>query len=517
MSRVFQGIWNVAQNLEFKVIQNASNAPGKMKSDLFFVALWRHEWERVFEDKLLNNNDKKVFHDFLDKVTIEKFKDTLDAIEDEVLTDLLFWDFQRSDEYDAYGELVREDLICVRSLSINRFCQKIVNEKMTKYNEAFPSKKMELVIFDDALKHMLRIWRIINSKRGSALLVGVGGSGKQGLTKLSSFICKHKFFQIALTKSYNESNLKDNIKELYSEAGTKVQSITFILTDTEIKSENFLKYINSFLSTGEIAGLIAKDEKDVFALESKTLYMKEQGKKGEDPQTRELWLYVINRIRDCLHIVLSFSPVGSKFAERARKFPALSSACTIDWFLPWPEEALVSVSHSFILKEFIDYGKDEKTNTDLENHMGRVHDMVTDVCKIYFDRMRRYVYVIPKSYLSFIDLYLSVYKTKYVELNAEEKNIRLGLEKLHEAAQGIAVLKEDLAKEEVKLGEAAKKTDKLLKELEVENQKAKKKADEVGIVTQGCEEQAEKKQSRKQMLRRILLRLCLTSRKHLRL
>ena len=82
------------------------------------------------------------------------------------------------------------------------------------------------------------------------------------------------------------------------------------MTDADIKSENFLEYINSFLSTGEIAGHIAKDKKDVFVLESKTFYMKEQGKKGEDPQTRELWLYVINRIRDCLHIVLSFSPVG---------------------------------------------------------------------------------------------------------------------------------------------------------------------------------------------------------------
>ena len=102
------------------------------------------------------------------------------------------------------------------------------------------------------------------------------------------------------------------------------------------------------------------------------------------------------------------------------------------------------------------------------------------------------MYVTPKSYLSFIDLYFSVYKTKYADLNAEEKNIRLGLEKLHEAAQGIAILKEELTKEEVKLGEAAKKTDKLLKELEVENQKAKKKADQVGVVKQGCEEQAEK-------------------------
>ena len=37
--------------------------------------------------------------------------------------------------------------------------------------------------------------------------------------------------------------------------------------------------------------------------------------------------------------------------------------------------------------------------------MGKVHDLVTEVCEIYFQRMRRYVYVTPKSYLAFIDQY----------------------------------------------------------------------------------------------------------------
>jgi dynein heavy chain len=158
---------------------------------------------------------------------------------------------------------------------------------------------MNLVIFDDALRHLLKICRIIGSNRGSALLVGVGGSGKQSLTKLASFICKQHFFQIALTKSYTENNLKENIKELYDIAGPMGQKVTFIMTDAEIKSENFLEYINSFLATGEIAGLIPKDEKDVFALNSKGQYIKEgMAKKGDDPQTRELWLYAINRVRD---------------------------------------------------------------------------------------------------------------------------------------------------------------------------------------------------------------------------
>ena len=195
--------------------------------------------------------------------------------------------------------------------------------------------------------------------------------------------------------------MKDDIKNLYREAGPLGKQVTFIMTDAEIKTEDFLESINSMLATGEIAGLIPKDERDVFALETKNVYMKEAGTKGEDPSTLELWIFFINRVRDCLHMVLAFSPVGNKFRERARKFPSLFSSCTIDWFLPWPEEALVSVSHKFL--NTFDVECSSETKKELEKHMGKVHDLVTEVCDIYFQRMRRYVYVTPKSYLAFID------------------------------------------------------------------------------------------------------------------
>lgn len=118
--------------------------------------------------------------------------------------------------------------------------------------------------------------------------------------------------------------------------------------------------------------------------------------------------------------------------------------------------------------------------------MGKCHDLVTEVCEIYFQRMRRHVYVTPKSYLSFIELYKDVYSVKYDGIDVEEANIVSGLEKLAEASQGVEELKVDLRKEEVKLKEASDVTDKLLKELEVENKKAKEKADEVAIVAENC-------------------------------
>ena len=61
-----------------------------------------------------------------------------------------------------------------------------------------------------------------------------------------------------------------------------------------------------------------------------------------------LWAYFIGMVRKHLHVVLCFSPVGDGMRNRCLKFPALVNCCTIDWFQPWPEEALQSVAARFM-------------------------------------------------------------------------------------------------------------------------------------------------------------------------
>lgn len=57
------------------------------------------------------------------------------------------------------------------------FLPQILNE----YNDR--NTPMNLVLFDDALEHLTRIHRVIRMDQGHALLVGVGGSGKQVSTR----------------------------------------------------------------------------------------------------------------------------------------------------------------------------------------------------------------------------------------------------------------------------------------------------------------------------------------------
>lgn len=168
----------------------------------------------------------------------------------------------------------------------------------------------------------------------------------------------------------------EDIKELFETVAMHNGQVSFILTDSEIKSDGFLELINSLLATGEIPGMLNKDDRELFMLGVKPQLVKEMGK-GSEPTPAQLGTCFLNRIKDQLHIILAFSPVGTKFRTRASMFPSLFSQCSIDWFLPWPKEALVDVSGRFIGTFDIECTKEVKE--EIVQHMGACHDMVREV------------------------------------------------------------------------------------------------------------------------------------------
>ena len=127
---------------------------------------------------------------------------------------------------------------------------KILTEAMDGYNEI--NAAMNLVLFDDAIYHILRINRILESPRGNALLVGVGGSGKQSLSRLASYISGLEVFQVTLRKGYSIADLKLDLAGLYMKAGVKSIGTVFLMTDAQVADEKFLVLINDLLASGEI-------------------------------------------------------------------------------------------------------------------------------------------------------------------------------------------------------------------------------------------------------------------------
>lgn len=58
--------------------------------------------------------------------------------------------------------------------------------------------------------------------------------------------------------------------------------------------------------------------------------------------------YFLDKMKKNLHVILCFSPVGDMMRIRSRKFPGIINATSVDWFHPWPKDALIDVSYRFI-------------------------------------------------------------------------------------------------------------------------------------------------------------------------
>ena len=91
---------------------------------------------------------------------------------------------------------------------------------------------MDLVLFDDAMSHISRIARIISNPAGNAMLIGVGGSGKQSLTKLMAFICGYETKQLEVTSAYSENDFKEDIKLFYVLLLLKDTPMVLLMTDS---------------------------------------------------------------------------------------------------------------------------------------------------------------------------------------------------------------------------------------------------------------------------------------------
>lgn len=205
LSRIWQGILTI-QQAECSTIAD-------------MLKLWRHECFRVIADRFTNFDDKTWFDNKMTSVTEEYLVDDFQYYTN---VETYFIDFLREppeatgDEEEGFSF---DPPKIYEEMPSYEFVIGKVQFYMQQFNEYVRGYHLDLVFFHDCLVHLMIISRIIRTPRGNALLVGVGGSGKQSLTRLAAFIAGQKFHQIQLTRSYNQSNLMDDLKYLYQTAG----------------------------------------------------------------------------------------------------------------------------------------------------------------------------------------------------------------------------------------------------------------------------------------------------------
>ena len=421
------------------------------------VALFVHESQRVYSDRLISKKEEGEFGKLFEGVLAKMFADGT-SVESFFSSAPIFTDFVASPD-GAYVQ------VCVtQNLSDT------LGAKLDEYNEQFAV--MDLVLFEDAMIHVSRISRIIKTPGGHAMLIGVGGSGKQSLARLASFIVGCGVKQLSISSNFTVADLREEFKSMFRLAGGKNTPTVFLMTDAQIVDEKFLVDINSILTADWISDLFTKEEMDqnisLLANDAKALGI------PDDFDARTCFFK--SRIRTNLHLVLAFSPVGQKFRVRARRFPGLVTCTVIDQYHPWPNDALVNVAKQFMEKNFpIKVENEYELKSKLACHMAEQHLTVEAASELYLKSQKRYNYVTPKSFIELIAFFKKLLLDKQEELQKKEDRLQVGLNKLEETAKQVDEVQKKLDETMVEVESKKKNTDELIQEVKIKSEQASEK------------------------------------------
>ncbi|KAL6609170.1 dynein heavy chain and region D6 of dynein motor-domain-containing protein [Neocallimastix sp. 'constans'] len=409
-----------------KVIHGLLNADPKtttLQEDIY--KLWIHECLRVFQDRLVNEDDREWFTNLIKSTTSQFYNIEYSSIV--------------QNEPLIYGDYLvpnAETRVYAEVKDLNKL-GKLMEDYLEEYNN-LSNSPLKLVMFLDAIEHVSRICRIIRQTRGNALLLGIGGSGRQSLSRLASYMEEYDIFQIELSKNYGINEWHDDIKKVMMKAGLESRDIVFLFSDTQIVMESCLEDINNMLNTGDVPMIYSVDEMENIL----NTYKQKVIEAGEIPTRENIFSKYVNNVQNHLHIILCMSPIGEVFRNRLRMFPSFVNCSTIDWFSMWPEDALRSVAINTI-SDISDLGPEDVIDGIVDVCV-TMHESVRLKCIQYENEIGRFNYITPKSYLELLNLYKILLQKKRNELYGLRKRTATGLDKLLSAAKEVEVLQNEL-------------------------------------------------------------------------
>jgi dynein heavy chain len=466
------------------------------------IRLWVHEVQRVFADRLITDEDKDKLVDIVNTKLNALFDSNWKKLFKESKTPCMFADFLDEDmaapvsgnsaaaaapaapaaaTSSSGGDEAEERAPYQEVTHKMNKVKAFMEEKLNSFNLDPDHVSQDLVLFDAAIEHVARIYRIITQPRGSALLIGVGGSGRQSLARLAAHIAGMGLFSIQPTQRYRPSDFREDLKTLYRRTGVRCEPTVFLLSDTQMVHESMLDDVNSILTSGDVAKLFPPDELGPLLEELRN----DATKLGRSTASDALYSFFIERVRENLHVVLCMSPVGSAFRNRIRMFPSLCNNCTIDTYARWPTVALTDVAARF-LKD-VDVGG-PKVKEALAQTFCSMHTAAIDSSTRMLMELKRHNYITPTKYLDLVKIYRLLLADKRARINVDADKLKNGLDKLENSSSEVQAMSVQLEEKKKVVAQKKITCDKLLVEI-VQKQRAadeQKKQVELGSSNTLC-------------------------------
>ena len=301
----------------------------KIKTKDDFIRLWYHEMMKSFHDKFNTQNDRKWFFTKMSDLIFKHFNVSWQSVNTNPV--LMYNSFVDGTQKYEEVKCNEEELL------------KISTTLLEEHNRE-SSKQLDIVLFSEAIEHLSSLSRILTLDRGHAMLVGVKASGRKSLARLALHTASIDVFEISITKTYSFEEWRNDIKSLMKQCGTNDIATGFIISDVQIIKPFQLEDICNLLINCEIPLLYEREEIDQIRAE---LASTEIAMTVSFSET-DMFKVFMERVKRNLHIIFVISPYGSIFKDIMLSFPTIRNESIIDWYMPWSQNALESVSRAFL-------------------------------------------------------------------------------------------------------------------------------------------------------------------------
>lgn len=446
------------------------------------VRLWAHEALRLFQDRLVTEEERKWTDDTIDAVALSHFP-TINASE-ALVRPILYSNWTSKD----YLPVDREELREYTKARLRVF-----------YEEELD---VPLVLFNDVLDHVLRIDRVFRQVQGHLLLIGVSGSGKvrssircacadSPQTTLSRFVAWMNgltVFQIKVHNKYSAEDFDEDLRTVLRRAGCKGEKIAFILDESNVLDSAFLERMNTLLANAEVPGLFEGDEYAALMTACKEGAQRD-GLMLDSPE--ELYRWFTQQVSRNLHVVFTMNPPSGGLASRAATSPALFNRCVLDWFGDWSDQAFYQVGNEFThtldldVASYVSPSNFPVSYRQLSlpplhraaviNALVFVHMSMYETNAKLARRQGRTNFVTPRHYLDFINQYVRIFNEKRDELEEQQRHLNVGLDKLRTTVVQVEELRKSLAVKRTQLEAKNAEANEKLKRMVEDQQDAEQK------------------------------------------
>ena len=435
-----------------------------VNSSEYFIKLWFHEMNRELNDRFNSDEDRKWFKQQMISAVEKYFDASWETINKDDF--LMFNEF--ADGSQRYHEITMKPEQVLQA----------VNTTLEDHNKE-ATKTVDIVLFQEAIDHLSSLSRLFTMQRGHALLVGVKSSGRKSLARLALHMASIDPFEIAITRTYGFTEWREDIKNLMKQCGVQDIATGFIITDVQIIMPQQLEDLSNLMINCEIPLLFERDEMEGIKAELAQAEMVMDADYGK---------MFMERCRRNLHIILVFSPYGSVFKDSMLSFPSIRNETTIDWYMPWSQDALESVATASIGKSS---SEEPKVVKSIVTVCVKIHKSVEKMAKKFFKETKRFTAVTPSRYFELLTTFSSKLAKKKKESAEQIKNYENGVTKITSTRTQIELMSKQLDHDIPILQKTREDVEKMLQDLTVKRGEVEETRKEVQGKSEIAEKEAE--------------------------